>query len=132
MAGSAKVAAAPSSRLKESRTAGCRLARHLEADVLGEGHQADLDPFHEEHQTDDHRQYAERYGFGVEQGSAQGEGLKADQHQRQRHDCAQLLAEAHRNVGRQQTVQIDGPQPGGRLGCKRSASRSAAKLICRL
>ena len=87
-----------------------RLAGHLEADILGEGHQADLDPFHEAHQADDHGQDSERNGVRVEQRSAQRERLKTDQHQRQRQDRAQLLAETYRYVRREQAVQIDGTQ----------------------
>lgn len=41
--------------------------RHLETDVLGEGHQARLDAFHEEHQPNDHGQDAQRNRFRIEQ-----------------------------------------------------------------
>ena len=89
-----------------------RAAGHEEADVLGKGHQAALDAFHEEHQAEHHGADAEGDGFGFFRGRAQGQRLEADQHQRQRHHRPYLLGEAHRDVRRQQAMQVNQPQLG--------------------
>ena len=90
------------------------LTRHVKTDVLGKGHQATLDPLHEEHQTDGDGQDAEQDSLGVQQRTAQRQRLKADQQQPQRHNGAQLLGKANRDIRRQQAMQIHAPQPRAR------------------
>jgi hypothetical protein len=104
----------------------------VEADVLGEGHQAALDPLHEEHQADDDGEdAAQEDGLGVQQRAVQRHRLEGDQQQRQRHHRAQLLGQAHRDIGRQQPVQVDGPQPRARRQ-QPFRLRIAEKATCRL
>ena len=89
---------------------------HREADVFGERHQAALDAFHETHQPEHHGDDAEGDQFGLVERRAQRKCLEADQHQCQRDNRAQLLGETHRDVGRHQTVEVNGAQPRTLLG----------------
>jgi hypothetical protein len=79
-----------------------RLARQGVADHGTEWHQAQLESFHEEHQSDDDRKQPARDGPRVVDHLPQDEHLEQDQVRGQRHHGPELLHEAPRHVGPEQ------------------------------
>jgi hypothetical protein len=82
----------------------------LLADDGAEGHQADLQPFHEQHQADDHRENAACNQPGIVDQVAQEQDLEQCQIEGQRHYRTQLVVEADRHIGLQDAGDLVGPQ----------------------
>ena len=99
------------------------------ADHLGEGHEAELESFHEEHQAQDHRQQAREDGNLVAERLAQDDELEQREVDRQRHHGAALRPEADLHIGAEQAVDIDTAQvhPARTIGLRRAIGIRAAR-----
>ncbi len=87
-----------------------QLARQLLADDGAEGHQADLQPLHEQHQPDDHREDAACNQPRIFHQVAQEQDLEQCQVEGQRYYGPQLVLEADRHIGLQDADDFVGPQ----------------------